>query len=62
MSSSAILQKLNELGFTNAEVTGERKGIFCVRVRTEKGWVYERFASAGAVPSWAVRHSPETDQ
>ena len=62
MSSSAILQKLNELGFTNAEVTGERKGIFCVRVRTENGWVYERFASPGAVPSWAVRHSPETDQ
>lgn len=62
MSSSAILQKLAELGFTNAEVTGERKGIFCVRIRTANGWVYERFTSAGAIPSWAVRHSPEANQ
>ncbi len=55
----AILQKLNDLGFVQAEVTGEVKGVSIVRVRTAKGWVYERFSNDEAVDRWANFHKPE---
>ena len=55
----AILQKLSERGFTNAEVTGEAKGITTVRVRTSKGWIYHKFASVDQVDAWAKFHRPE---
>ena len=58
----AILQKLNELGFVQAEVTGEVKGVSIVRIRTAKGWVYERFASDEAVTRWANFHKPESEE
>jgi hypothetical protein len=56
-----ILQKLTDLGFTQATVTGEAKGISTVRVRTSKGWVYDRFASDEAVERWANFHQPESE-
>jgi len=58
----AILQKLTDLGFTQAEVTGEAKGKTAVRVRTSKGWVYERFTDEAAVQRWANFHMPENAQ
>lgn len=57
----AILQKLTDLGFVQAEVTGEVKGVSVVRVRTAKGWVYERFSSDEDVDRWANFHKPETE-
>lgn len=61
-TATAILQRLNDLGFAVAEVTGDRKGLFCLRIRTAKGWVYDRFSEAGAVDAWARRHSPEISE
>lgn len=52
-----ILQKLSELGFTNATVLNEASGL--TRIRTAKGWVYERFASESQIEAWANRNSPE---
>jgi hypothetical protein len=52
-----ILQKLSELGFTNATVLNEASGL--TRIRTAKGWVYERFASESQMEAWANRNSPE---
>lgn len=51
------LEKLSELGFANAAIVGEKKGIVTVRIRTTRGWTYERFnaaTSAVAVEAWAV--------
>lgn len=58
----AILQKLSDLGFIDAAVTGEAKGLSTVRVRTSKGWVYERFSSDEEVERWANFHKPESDE
>lgn len=55
----AILQKLTDLGFANAAVTGEAKGVTTVRVRTAKGWVYEKFTDASQADNWAKFHQPE---
>ncbi|WP_165448651.1 hypothetical protein [Rhizobium leguminosarum] len=52
-----ILQKLSDLGFTNAAVLNETSGL--TRIRTLKGWVYERFASESQIETWANRNSPE---
>lgn len=58
----AILDKLTDLGFTKAENLGDAKGITTVRVRTSRGWIYERFASDEQVESWAKFHMPEDDE
>ncbi|ASJ58989.1 hypothetical protein KEM44_21120 [Sinorhizobium meliloti] len=58
----AILQKLADLGFANSAITGEAKGLSTVRVRTGKGWVYHRFASADQVDAWAKFHEPEVQE
>ena len=55
----AIVQKLNELGFDNAAVTGEAKGVTTVRVRTAKGWVYQKFTDESQADNWAKFHQPE---
>jgi hypothetical protein len=52
-----ILQKLSDLGFTNASVLNEASGL--TRIRTLKGWVYERFTSENQIETWANRNSPE---
>lgn len=57
----AIVQKLNDLGFTNAEATGDAKGVTTVRVRTAKGWVYHKFSSVDQVEAWAKFHQPEVN-
>ncbi len=53
-----ILAKLADLGFTNAAVLNEAQGL--TRIRTSKGWVYERFKSEEQIEAWANRHIPET--
>lgn len=50
-----ILQKLADLGFTNASVFGE--GL--TRVRTSRGWVYERFKTEEQIIAWARNREPE---
>lgn len=52
-----ILKKLEDLGFQSATVLDEKKGT--TRIRTSKGWVYERFESEDAINAWSVRHKPE---
>ena len=56
-----VVQKLLSLGFTNTEALSEKKSIVTVRIRTSKGWTYEKFDSAdmAAIDLWAVKHSPE---
>ncbi len=56
------LEKLEALGFTGSAVVNERRGIVTVRIRTTRGWTYEKFSTANAeaeVAAWAVHHSPE---
>ncbi len=55
----AILQKLDDLGFTNCQQVKETAGVSTVRVRTDRGWVYEKFSSAAQVESWVNFHRPE---
>lgn len=52
------LKKLGALGFKNASVLDDKKGL--TRIRTSEGWVYERFASEDAVAAWATNRKPET--
>ncbi|MEK1929491.1 MAG: hypothetical protein AAAC47_06815 [Pararhizobium sp.] len=54
-----ILAKLAELGFTNAAVLDEAKGL--TRIRTERGWVYERFKTEEQISAWANYHKPEVE-
>lgn len=53
-----ILKKLGALGFKNASVLDDKKGL--TRIRTSEGWVYERFASEDAVAAWAINRKPES--
>lgn len=55
----SILEYLVSLGFTNSTVVGEAKGVTTVRIRTDKGWAYERFASNADVDTWAHGKKPE---
>lgn len=56
-----IARKLMDLGFNRIEVIGEKKNIVTVKIRTSKGWTYEKFDSTvpGVVDLWAIKHSPE---
>ena len=56
-----VVQKLVALGFRNSEALSEKKTIVTVRIRTTKGWTYEKFDSANlaAIDMWAASHSPE---
>lgn len=56
----AILQKLNELGFANCAQVNEAEGVSTVRVRTNRGWVYEKFSSVDQVSDWSKFHKPES--
>lgn len=55
----AIIQKLNDLGFSNCTIAKEADGVTTVRVRTSKGWVYEKFSSVEQVENWSSFHRPE---
>lgn len=56
-----MLDRLASLGFTNAEVLIEGQIVTTVRIRTSKGWVYERFPNDNfdAINDWSTRHEPE---
>ena len=51
-----ILQKLSGLGFSNSTLLDEKKGL--VRIRTARGWVYERFQTEEQVGAWSGNHKP----
>jgi hypothetical protein len=53
-----IIQKLAELGFANATDLGTKNGKTLVRVRTSKGWAYERFGTVDDVAVWARGRTP----
>lgn len=57
-----MLDRLASLGFTNASILSEKGGKVIVKVRTAKGWTYERFpvGDLDAVDRWASYHEPET--
>lgn len=55
-----ILQKLADLGFTNATMLNEAQGL--VRIRTSKGWVYGRFDAEAQIDAWAARNKPEATE
>lgn len=56
-----MLSRLSELGFTNASEIREEGPRTLYRIRTSRGWVYERFPKddASAVDRWAAHHEPE---
>jgi hypothetical protein len=49
----ALLELLKSIGFTETELLGEKKGEYTLRIRTDKGWTYERFKTADDVYAWA---------
>jgi len=56
------IERLIELGFSNAVIVGEDKKQITVKVRTSKGWTYEKFLTSEmpvAVDAWAKDHTPE---
>lgn len=57
-----MLQRLASHGFTLATVLNDDGRVALLRIRTSKGWVYERFPSdnPAAVDAWAARHMPGT--
>lgn len=58
-----MLEVLASHGFTNAAVVNEEKAAFVMRIRTGKGWVYERFPKddLASVDAWAIRNEPESE-
>ena len=53
----SILDLLSAEGFAEATIVGEKSGKVVVRVKTARGWTYERFTLAKAeaeVAAWAV--------
>lgn len=57
----SAVEILAGLGFEQAQQTGEARGKTIVRIRTSKGWVYEKFDSAGleqSIARWAGGHQP----
>lgn len=59
MSNTAmdLKAKLSDLGFKSFEVLNETKGL--ARVRTSRGWTYEKFSSEDQIDSWSKFHKPE---
>lgn len=56
------LATLSEAGFANVASLGEKNGKVLVRIRTARGWVYERFSSAAEIAAWAQKHEPEVTE
>lgn len=54
-----IVQKLAKLGFKGVTDLGTRNGVTLVKVRTDKGWAYERFKSEDEVAVWAKDKAPK---
>lgn len=57
------LETLADLGFQNSSIVLEKRGQVTVRVRTSKGWTYQKFTEGdgleASVRAWAVDHLPE---
>lgn len=56
-----VLEKLADLGFTTASVESVSGNTAVTKIRTSKGWVWERFntGDSAAIAAWAVKHEPE---
>ena len=54
-----MLERLADLGFKTASVLSEDGAETLVKIRTSKGWTYERFTTLADIDRWAVRHEPE---
>lgn len=56
-----MLDRLASLGFTQAGILSQTAGKVLVKVRTSKGWTYERFPfdDLDAIDRWALHHEPE---
>lgn len=55
------LERLEALGFTDAALVGVQRTKTVFRVRTAKGWQYEKFdteALPDALDAWASKHQP----
>lgn len=50
-----IVQKLAKLGFKGVTDLGTKNGVTLVKVRTDKGWVYERMATVEDIEAWAEK-------
>jgi len=61
---NAVVLRLAALGFINCEALSEKKAIVTVRIRTSRGWTYEKFDSAdiASIDLWAKKHEPELEQ
>lgn len=55
-----ILKTLSDAGFENVAMLNPEEVL--VRVRTAKGWVYERFKTEEQLASWVKAHEPEAKQ
>ena len=53
-----IVQKLIELGFTDAVDLGSKNGKTLIQCMTSRGWAYERFETVEQVEAWAKGHKP----
>jgi len=54
-----VLDKLSTLGFGEAVEAGTSRGVKTYRIRTSKGWVYQRFDTEADVQEWSKYHKPE---
>lgn len=53
------LETLADLGFTNSTIVATKGAVQTFRIRTSKGWAYERFTDEASVRTWADKHQPE---
>lgn len=55
----AILQKLHDLGFESEHLGTDKSKIETWKIRTSRGWTYQRFKFEEEVDAWANFHKPE---
>lgn len=53
-----VVQKLAALGFKDVTDLGTKNGWTLVKIKTEKGWAYERFATVSEAEAWAKGRKP----
>lgn len=54
-----LSQKLADLGFSNFEILNEESGL--AKVKTTRGWDYQKFQTEAAVDKWAKFNKPEEE-
>lgn len=52
-----VVETLQSLGFDVTDL-GTKNGKTLVKVRTDKGWAYERLTDEDAAHAWAVGKNP----